>query len=73
MMKQKNLYNMSKKKKKITQPIDEVEIISRRDRSSRKINLNNKEIIIYNKELNEFQLLSVVSASYDKDREPKND
>ncbi len=64
---------MSKKKKKITQPIDEVEIISRRDRSSRKINLNNKEIIIYNKELNEFQLLSVVSASYDKDREPKND
>tara|TARA_B100000131_G_C17615126_1_gene409333 strand:+ start:121 stop:339 length:219 start_codon:yes stop_codon:yes gene_type:complete len=72
-MKQKNLYNMSKKKKKITQPIDEVEIISRRDRSSRKINLNNKEIIIYNKELNEFQLLSVVSASYDKDREPKND
>ena len=64
---------MSKKKKKITQPIKEVEIINRRTKKYRKINLKDKEIIVYNEELNQFQLLSVVSASYDHNSEPKNE
>jgi hypothetical protein len=63
---------MAKKKKKIVQPINEVEIIDRRTRKSRKINLKDREIIIYNEELNEFQLLSVTSASYDVNSEPKD-
>tara|TARA_R100000995_G_scaffold84524_1_gene63471 strand:+ start:1594 stop:1788 length:195 start_codon:yes stop_codon:yes gene_type:complete len=64
---------MAKKKKRIIQPIDEVEIISRRNHKFRKINLKNKEIIIYNKELNEFQLLLPQSSSYDEDSEPNNE
>jgi hypothetical protein len=64
---------MARKKKKIFQPINEVEIIDRRTRKSRKINFKDKEIIIYNKELNEFQLLPVQSSSYDGDSEPKNE
>lgn len=63
---------MAKKKKKIVQPINEVEIINRRTRKSMKINLKDREIIIYNEELNEFQLLSVTSASYDVNSEPKD-
>ena len=68
-----NLFKMAKKKKRIVQPIDEVEIISRREHKFRKINLKNKEIIIYNKELNEFQLLLPQSSSYDESSEPKNE
>tara|TARA_R100001129_G_scaffold117783_1_gene81349 strand:+ start:95 stop:307 length:213 start_codon:yes stop_codon:yes gene_type:complete len=68
-----NLFKMAKKKKRIVQPIDEVEIISRREHKFRKINLKNKEIIIYNKELNEFQLLPPQSSSYDESSEPKNE
>ena len=64
---------MARKKKKIFQPINEVEIIDRRTRKSRKINLKDKEIIIYNKELNEFQLLPIHSSSYDGNSEPKNE
>ena len=64
---------MAKKKKRIIQPIDEVEIISRRNHKFRKINLKNKEIIIYNKELNEFQLLPPQSSSYDGDSESNNE
>ena len=57
---------MSKKKRKTSKPVKEVEIINRRTRKLRKIYLNEKQIIIYNDTLNEFQLLSVVSASYDE-------
>ena len=57
---------MARKKKKIIQPIKEVEIINRRTRKSRKINIAEKEIVVYNQELNEFQLLSRISASYDE-------
>ena len=64
---------MAKKKKKKFQPINEVEIIDCKTRKSRKININDKEIIIYNKELNEFQLLPIQSSSYDGDSEPKNE
>jgi len=64
---------MARKKKKITQPINEVEIINRRTRKSRKINFKDKEIVIYNEELNEFQLLHPISASYDVNSEPKNE
>ena len=66
---------MSKKKKKIATRIIEVEIINRRDKKYRKIDLSEKEIIVYNKDLNEFQLLPAISASYDenyKPLEPKN-
>ena len=58
---------MTKKKNKTTQTIKEVEIFSRKTKKTRIIFPLNKEIIIYNDELNEFQLLPVVSASYDKD------
>ena len=58
---------MTKKNKKTTQTIEEVEIFSRKTKKTRIIFPLNKEIIIYNDELNEFQLLPVVSASYDKD------
>jgi hypothetical protein len=64
---------MARKKKKIIQPISEVEIINRRTRKSRKINLKDREIIIYNKELKEFQLLTHMSASYDEIGDPVNE
>jgi hypothetical protein len=57
---------MARKKKKIIQPINEVEIINRRTRKYRIINLKEREIIVFNYELKEFQLLSNVSASYDE-------
>jgi len=64
---------MARKKNKIVQKINEVEIINRRTHKSRKINLRDKEIIVYNEELNEFQLLPPISSSYDVDSEPKNE
>jgi hypothetical protein len=64
---------MSRKKKKIVQPINEVEIINRRTKKLRKINLKEKQLIIYNEELNEFQLLLPQSSSYDDNSEPKNE
>tara|TARA_R110000824_G_scaffold384450_1_gene578451 strand:+ start:1060 stop:1254 length:195 start_codon:yes stop_codon:yes gene_type:complete len=64
---------MARKKKKITQPIREIEIINRRTRKRRKIYPFEKEIIVYNEELNEFQLLPRISASYDENCEPKNE
>ena len=63
---------MARKKKKIFQPIREVEISNRRNKRKRKIYPFEKEIIIYNDELNEFQLLPHTSASYEVDGEPKN-
>ena len=64
---------MARKKKKIIQPIREIEIINRRTRKRRKIYPFEKEIIVYNEELNEFQLLPCISASYDENCEPKNE
>jgi len=64
---------MARKKRKIVQPIKEVEIINRRTKKYRKINVIEKEIIVYNKELNEFQLLPHISDSYDENSEPKNE
>jgi hypothetical protein len=66
---------MARKKKKIVQPINKVEIINRRTKKYRTINLKDKEIIVYNEALNEFQLLSHISASYDENKtitEPNN-
>jgi hypothetical protein len=57
---------MARKKKKIVQPINEVEIINIRTRKYRKINPKEKEIIVFNEELKEFQLLSNISSSYDE-------
>ena len=59
-----------KKKKKIVQPIKEIEIINRRTHKIRKIIPADKEMIIYNQQLNEFQLLSNLSASYESSSEP---
>jgi hypothetical protein len=64
---------MSKKKKRIFQPINEVEIIDRRTKKTRKINLQDKEIIIYNEDLNKFQLIEMSGSNYDEDKEPKNE
>jgi|TARA_R110001583_G_scaffold12434_1_gene55305 hypothetical protein len=64
---------MGKKKRKIRQPIKEVEIVNRRTKEIRKVCLNKKEIIIYNDELNEFQLLPVQSSSYDGNSETNNE
>jgi hypothetical protein len=64
---------MARKKKKIIQPIREVEIINRRTHRYRKLNFENREIVIYNADLNEFELLSNISASYDETSEPKNE
>jgi len=64
---------MARKKKKIFQPIKEIEIINRRTKKYRKLNLENEEIVIYNEALNEFQLLPSVSSSYDENSEPKNE
>jgi len=64
---------MARKKKKITQPIREIEIINRRTKKYRKIYPFEKEIIVYNEELGEFQLLPRISASYDENCEPKNE
>ena len=63
---------MVKKKKKIIQPIREVEIINRRTKKKRKIYPFKKETIIYNEELNEFQLLPHSSSSYETHSEPTN-
>ena len=66
---------MARKKKKIIQPINTVEIINRRTKKYRKVSLKDREIIVYNEELNEFQLLSHISASYDESKtitEPNN-
>ena len=64
---------MARKKKKITQPINEVKIINRRTHKYRTINLKEKEIIVFNDELKEFQLLPHTSASYDERGIPKNE
>jgi|TARA_R110002020_G_scaffold299895_4_gene515624 hypothetical protein len=64
---------MAKKKKKIIQPINEVEIINRRTKKVRTIYPLEKEIIVYNNELNEFQLLSNITASYDENNELQNE
>jgi|TARA_R100000008_G_scaffold79504_1_gene61205 hypothetical protein len=64
---------MARKKKKIIQPINEIEIINRRTRKYRKIDITEKEIIIYNEQLSEFQLLSTVSSSYDVNSETQNE
>ena len=64
---------MGKKKRKIAQPIKEVEIVNRRTKEIRKVCLNKKEIIIYNDELNEFQLLPVQSSSYDGNSDTNNE
>jgi hypothetical protein len=64
---------MARKKKKIVQPIKEVEIINRRTHRYRRLNFENKEIVIYNEELNEFELLSNISASYDENSDPSNE
>ena len=64
---------MARKKRKITQPINEVEIVNRRTKKYRTINLKEKEIIVFNDELKEFQLLSDVSASYVEYSVPKNE
>ena len=64
---------MTRKKKKITQPINEVEIINRRTKKIRKICPFEKEIIIYNVMLNEFQLLPIQSSSYDENSELSNE
>jgi len=61
---------MARKKKKIYQPINEVEIINRRTRKTRKINLQDKEVVIYNEELNKFQLIEVSGSNYDVNCEP---
>ena len=45
---------MSKKKRKNSKPDKEVEIINRRTRKIRKIHLNEKQIIIYNKYINQY-------------------
>ena len=64
---------MAKKKKKAIQPINEVEIVNRGRRKYRTINLRDKEIIVFNEELKEFQLLSSVSASYDENSDTKDE
>tara|TARA_R110000744_G_scaffold273053_1_gene385957 strand:- start:227 stop:421 length:195 start_codon:yes stop_codon:yes gene_type:complete len=64
---------MARKKKKIIQPINEVEIINRRTRRYRTINLKEKEIIVFNDDLKEFQRLSSVSASYDEIGDSKDE
>ena len=64
---------MARKKKKIVQPIKEVEIINRRTHRYRRLNFENKEIVIYNEELNEFELLSNISASYDENSDLSNE
>ncbi len=64
---------MARKKKKIVQPIKEVEIINRRTHRYRRLNFENKEIVSYNEELNEFELLSNISASYDENSDPSNE
>jgi hypothetical protein len=64
---------MARKKRKITQPINEVEIINRRTHKYRRINLKEKEIIVFNHELKEFQLLSRVSANYDENSGSQNE
>ena len=64
---------MAKKKKKVIQPINEVEIVNRGRRKYRTINLRDKEIIVFNEELKEFQLLSSVSASYDENSDTKDE
>ena len=61
---------MARKKKKIIKKIFEIEIINRRTKKYRKVDLTEKEIVVYNEELNEFQLLPHISASYDDSRKP---
>ena len=64
---------MARKKKKIVQPINKVEIINRRTKKYRTINIKDKEIIVFNDELKEFQLLSDASASYDQNSGSQNE
>tara|TARA_R110002020_G_scaffold323543_1_gene539275 strand:- start:286 stop:480 length:195 start_codon:yes stop_codon:yes gene_type:complete len=60
---------MARKKKKTIQPINKVEIINRRTKTYRTINFKEKEIIVFNDDLKEFQRLCNVSASYDENNE----
>jgi len=61
---------MAKKKNKINKKILEVEIINRRTKKYRTVDLTEKEIVVYNKDLSEFQLLPTLSASYDENYKP---
>jgi len=61
---------MARKKKKIIKKILEVEVINYTTKKYRKVDLRDKEIIVYNEELNEFQRLPRVSASYDENHKP---
>ena len=58
---------MSENSNEQSESIKKVEIFSRKTSKTRVIFPLKKEIIIYNDELNEFQLLPAVSASYDED------
>ena len=51
---------------KIIKKIFEIEVVNRRTKKYRKVSLKEREIVVYNEELNEFQLLSHISASYDE-------
>jgi hypothetical protein len=64
---------MARRKKKIIKKIFEIEIINRRTKKYRKVNLKEKEIIVYNEELNEFQRLSDITSSYDEKVPPPNE
>ena len=64
---------MSRKKKKIVQPLNKVEIINRKTKKIRTIFHDKEEIIIYNNELNQFQLLPPISASYVEDNKLANE
>ena len=58
---------MSENSNEQSESIKKVEIFSSKTSKTRVIFPLKKEIIIYNDELNEFQLLPAVSASYDED------
>ena len=63
---------MKRKKKKQAKKIVHIETIDRRAKKYRKINLKEKEIIVFNEDLKEFQLLPPLSASYEETSEPCN-
>ncbi len=50
-----------------------IKIINTRTKKIRTINPSIKEIIVFNTTLNEFQLLQIISSSYDEHCEAKNE
>lgn len=68
-----NYYKMCKKHLHLPYKALDVEVINVRTKKRRVIDFNNEEKVLYNIELKDFQLLPVISSSYEQNSEQTYD